>query len=169
MPSASIPEEFDPFAGAQLLTAVSSTEPQREVWTSSQISEDANLAYNESVSVVLDGPLDPAALESALRQLVQRHEALRSTFSGDGEKLLVNAQSDVPFKKIDLTAKSEADRAAELAALLEQVVTTPFNLATGPLARAELVKLSPTRHQLVFTAHHIVCDGWSAAVLMKDW
>ncbi|HEY8210346.1 MAG TPA: amino acid adenylation domain-containing protein, partial [Myxococcaceae bacterium] len=168
MPSAT-PEGFDPFAGGQLLTAVRSTEPQREVWTSSQISQDANLAYNESVSVVLDGPLDAAALEATLRQLIQRHEALRSTFSGDGEKLMVNAGAEVPLRRIDLSAKPEADRAAELAALLQQVVTTPFDLATGPLARAELVKLSPTRHQLVFTAHHIVCDGWSAAVLMKDW
>src|SRR5262245_23901146 len=169
MPSASIPEEFDPFAGAQLLTAVSSTEPQREVWTSSQISQDANLAYNESVSVVLDGPLDAAALEAALRQLVQRHEALRSTFSGDGEKLLVNATAEVPLKRIDLSSKPDAERASELAALLQQVVTAPFDLAQGPLARAELVKLSASRHQLVFTAHHIVCDGWSAAVLVKDW
>ncbi|HVE87147.1 MAG TPA: amino acid adenylation domain-containing protein, partial [Myxococcales bacterium] len=169
MPSDSLPEDFDPFAGAQLLSAVPSTEPQREVWTSSQISPDANLAYNESVSVVLDGPLDPAAMEAALRQLVQRHEALRSTFSGDGEKLLVNAGADVPFLRVDLSSRPEPDRAAELAALLDGAVTTPFDLAKGPLARAELVKLSPTRHQLIFTAHHIVCDGWSAAVLMKDW
>ncbi|HZN92764.1 MAG TPA: condensation domain-containing protein, partial [Myxococcales bacterium] len=169
MPSASSPEEFDPFAGGQLLSAVASTEPQREVWTSSQISQDANLAYNESASLVLEGQLDPAAMEAALRQLVQRHEALRSTFSGDGEKLLVNDNADVPFRQIDLSSHSEADRAAELASLLEQVVTTPFDLAKGPLARAELVKLSPSRHQLIFTAHHIVCDGWSAAVLIKDW
>ncbi|HZN93389.1 MAG TPA: condensation domain-containing protein, partial [Myxococcales bacterium] len=146
-----------------------STEQQREIWTSSQLGDDANLTYNESVSVVLDGPLDQAAVEAGLKDLVSRHEALRATFSPDGTAMVVKPTAEVPLETLDLSSKSEAERDAQVAALLERVVTTRFDLVQGPLARATLVKLSPSRHRLVFTAHHIVCDGWSSAVLMKDW
>src|SRR6185503_20623020 len=98
MSASTMPEGFDPFAGSQILSAVPSTEPQREVWTSSQIGDDANLAYNESVSVLLDGPINADAMAGALQDLVHRHEALRATFSGDGTTMLVNASAEVPLQ-----------------------------------------------------------------------
>ncbi len=156
--------EFDPFAGPRLLGAIPSTETQREIWTAAQVSGEANLAYNESISVTLRGELDRAQLEAALRELVQRHEALRATFSGDGLNMLLNESAEIPLRDVDCTGNPDA-----LAKLLEQVVTEPFHLERGPLARAHLAKVSPQEHVLVFTAHHIVCDGWSAAVIVRDW
>src|SRR5262249_37693069 len=105
MSSPALPEGFDPFAGEQLVAAVPSTEPQREVWTSSQIGDDANLAYNESVSVVLEGPLNADALAQALKDVVARHEALRGTFSADGTTMMVNASVEVPLEQLDLSSK----------------------------------------------------------------
>jgi len=156
-------ENFDPFAGPELLSSVPTTEPQREIWTAAQLGPDANLAYNESVSVTLRGPLDVPRLERALKELVERHEVLRSTFSHDGLTLLVNASVDVPLVQHDLTGQPE-----DLEALAVRAVSEPFDLEKGPLVRAQLAKLSSTEHVLVFTAHHIVVDGWSFAVLMGD-
>ncbi len=156
-------ETFDPFSGPELLASVPTTEPQREIWTSAQLGPDANLAYNESVSVLLRGPLDVPSLERALQELVQRHEVLRSTFSNDGLTLLVAASVEVPLVQHDLTG-----RPGELEALTVRAVSEPFDLEKGPLVRAQLAKLSPSEHVLVFTAHHIVVDGWSTAVLLGD-
>jgi amino acid adenylation domain-containing protein len=156
--------EFDPFAGPKILGAIPSTETQREIWTAAQVSGEANLAYNESVSVHLRGELDRRALASALTELVKRHEVLRSTFSADGLSLIINESPDVTLTDVDCTARPEA-----VAQLQEQVVRQPFLLEQGPLLRAHLAKLGPREHVLVFTAHHIVCDGWSTAVLMREW
>jgi len=156
--------EFDPFSGPRLLGAVPTTDTQREIWTAAQVSGEANLAYNESVSVRLLGALDRPALEAALRELVKRHEALRATFSGDGLSMLVNESADVPLRDVDCVADPSG-----LARLLDQVVKEPFHLERGPLARAHLAKLSEREHVLVFTAHHIVCDGWSTAVIVREW
>ncbi|MBL8957289.1 MAG: amino acid adenylation domain-containing protein, partial [Myxococcaceae bacterium] len=156
-------ENFDPFAGPALVAGAPTTESQREIWASSQLGPDANLAYNESVSVTLEGPLDVARLESALRQLVQRHEVLRSTFSHDGLTLIVAASADIALAQVDLTGRPD-----ELEGLTVRAVSEPFDLEKGPLVRVQLAKLSPAEHVLVFTAHHIVVDGWSFAVLIGE-
>ena len=77
--------DYDPFAGTQISRVVPTTEPQREVWLADQLGREASLAYNESVSLRFNGPLQVDALKCALHDLVQRHEALRSTTSANGE------------------------------------------------------------------------------------
>jgi amino acid adenylation domain-containing protein len=156
-------DDFDPFAGPQILSSIPTTEAQREVWTAAQVGREANLAYNESISVCLKGPLDVPALERALAEVVRRHELLRATFSADGLTLLVNATDELPLRHHDFTGHPAA-----LWQLIERAVTEPFDLERGPLGRAHLVRLGVTEHVLVFTAHHIVVDGWSTAVLMSD-
>jgi NRPS condensation-like uncharacterized protein len=148
-----------------------STEPQREVWVAARLGPEASLAYNESVSLHLRGELDVAALRQAVRQLPVRHDALRATFDADG--LTVRApepggapELDVPLR--DLAELAPAARDAAFAAITERAVTEPFDLERGPLVRAELVRLAVDHHVLVFTGHHIVLDGWSYWVLVKD-
>ena len=148
---------------------VPSTEPQREVWLADRLGPEASLAYNESVSLHLRGELDVGALRHAVRELPRRHDALRSRFSADGLTLIVPADSfelEVPVR--DLGALWEEARGAELAKIVERHVTEPFDLEQGPLVRAELVRLAPDHHVLVFTGHHIVLDGWSYWVIVKD-
>ena len=148
---------------------VPSTEPQREVWLADRLGREASLAYNESVSLHLRGELDVAALRQAVRELPRRHDALRSTFAADGMTLLVPAQApelEVPLR--DLSALPPAARDAELAAMAERHVTVPFDLVSGPLLRAELVRLDAAHHVLLLTGHHIVLDGWWYWVLVKD-
>ncbi|HEX3758844.1 MAG TPA: amino acid adenylation domain-containing protein, partial [Kofleriaceae bacterium] len=147
-----------------------STEPQREVWLAARLGPEASLAYNESVSLHLRGELDIAALRQAVRQLPVRHDALRATFDADGLTMRAAAPAaaelEVPLR--DLAELAPAARDAAFAALVERHVTEPFDLEHGPLVRAELVRLAVDHHVLVFTGHHIVLDGWSYWVLVKD-
>jgi len=160
--------EFDPFAGPAVQRTAPSTEAQREIWTGSQIGDDASLAFNESVSLELRGPLDEAALVTSLGDLLERHEALRSTFSPDGTTLVVSAPAPAEVERLDLSGLDPAARQARLNALLAEVVERPFSLEAGPLVRLALVRLAADHHVLVFTAHHVVCDGFSTAVILKD-
>jgi amino acid adenylation domain-containing protein len=162
-------EDFDPFAGPAVALAVPSTEPQREIWTAAQLGDDASLAYNESVNLRLRGPLDADALVQSLRDVVARHEALRGMFSGDGTMLLIAERIDVPIERVDLSALEARERRARLEAVLAEAVGEPFDLLRGPLLRAWLVKLAPDEHVAVLAAHHIVCDGWSTAVILREW
>jgi amino acid adenylation domain-containing protein len=160
--------QFDPFAGPALLRTAPSTESQRELWTACSLSEEASLAFNESGVLTLEGPLDVQALRGALDDLAERHEALRTTFSPDGLTLCVSAPGEVVLSMVDLSGLDAAKREDELQRQLVTEVETPFALETGPLMRVRLVRLGDELHKLVFTAHHIVDDGWSSAVLMRD-
>ncbi|HUH30747.1 MAG TPA: amino acid adenylation domain-containing protein [Rhodanobacter sp.] len=160
--------DYDPFADAALARVAPSTEPQREIWLAAKLEPDASLAYNESISLHLSGELDGSALQSALQGLLDRHEALRASLSADGEELHIAAQLDFPCPLRDLSQLDEAARETEIAATLHRVVVTPFDLERGPLVRAELLRLAAHEHLLVFTAHHIVCDGWSFGVIVRD-
>ncbi len=161
--------DFDPFAGPALLAAVPSTESQREIWTAAQLGRDASLAFNESNSLLLRGPLDLAALRRSLADLLARHESLRSTFSSDGLTLCVGEPSPADLPLSDLSGLPLEEREATLGRLLVEEVETPFDLERGPLFRARVARLGPEEHRLVFTGHHIVLDGWSTGVLVCDW
>jgi len=159
----------DPFAGPAILKTVSTTEPQREIWTAAQIGDDASLAYNESITLWMRGPLNLDALRASLADVVARHEALRSTFDAAGLAMIVGADSPLGFDVIDASGQSPSSTEAIWSALLEREVTQPFDLVRGPLARVKALRVGPDEHRVTFTAHHMVCDGWSTAVVVRDW
>src|ERR1700742_3294158 len=158
---------YDPFGGPEILAAAPSTDPQREIWTAAKIDHEASLAYNESVSLTFTGPLDLDALKASIAGVSARHEALHTTFSGDGLSVLVVPPAVPDMPVLDWSANGHGGARA-LEELVEGEVRTPFDLENGPLFRVKLVRFGPENHVLVFTAHHIVCDGWSTAVLVKD-
>jgi amino acid adenylation domain-containing protein len=160
--------DFDPFAEGELLLTAPATASQQEIWASVQMGTAANCAYNESQSLRLTGELDLNALKSALQELVNRHEALRTTFSTDGTALCVVAAREIELPTINLTRAESQARSDELARILAQEVRQPFDLEHGPLFRSQVVKLAAREHILILTAHHIICDGWSWGVLMPD-
>lgn len=159
---------FDPFAGPDIALSVASTAPQREVWTGAQMGREASLAFNEASVLDFTGPLDVAALIAAVGDVLERHEALRATFSRDGLTMLVNAHAAMTLPVIDLTGLADEERDPAHAALRAAAVETPFDLEQGPLARFTLVRLGGDAHELIFAAHHIVCDGWSLGVIVSD-
>ncbi len=160
--------DFDPFADGELLLTAPATESQKEIWASVQMGDAANCAYNESQSLRLRGKLDVKVFQSAVEKLVQRHEALRTTFSTDGNTLCIVASRQIEIPIIELSNLEPQEQQEKLASIWRQEVEQPFDLEHGPLFRAKIVKLQPQEHLAILTAHHIICDGWSWAVLMPD-
>ena len=162
------PVDYDPFAATPLARVVPSTEAQREIWLACQLGTEASLAYNESVRVDLRGQLDWQALRAALQALASRHDALRATFSADGQQMLIAETVQVGLPTHDLSALSNAEREVSLQEHIRADVDSPFDLEHGPLLRAKLVQLDEEHAVLVLTAHHVVCDGWSFGVLLEE-
>ncbi len=135
----------------------------------SRFGADASLAFNEGVTLFLEGDLDLRALDQSLADLVGRHEAIRSTVSGDGLTLLIGPDNAPSLKAIDLADLDQAEREKRWWDLCTKEVETPFDLDQGPLYRVHLARLSPFEHRICFTAHHIVCDGFSTGVLIHEW
>jgi amino acid adenylation domain-containing protein len=144
------------------------TEAQQQLWFLSQMSDAAAIAYNESVSLRLTGALDRAALQRAVQGLVERHEALRTRISaaGDTQEVLPTLTIDLPL--IDYSGTPSGAQSEQIATWLAAESRRPLNLTTGPLFRVALLKLAATEHLLVMTAHHIIIDGWSMGVLLRE-
>ncbi|MEH1013141.1 MupA/Atu3671 family FMN-dependent luciferase-like monooxygenase [Micromonospora sp. CPCC 206060] len=137
--------------------------PQQRLWFLDQLNPD-NPVYNIPLGYRIRGPLDVAALQRALTTVVQRHEALRTVFRAvDGQP----RQVILPAAEAPLTVRDVAG-AADAAALAEAEARTRFDLVNGPVLRATLLRLGPEEHWLCLTVHHIVCDGWSLAILEQE-
>ncbi len=140
---------------------------QRRLWVLRQL-EAAHAVYNMPGAYALDGPLQPAAFEGALGDLVRRHESLRTTFLVAGGELRqrVGDAALPPLEVVDLRPETDPGRAVP--ALARAEATTQFDLENGPLVRIKLLRLAPEKHVLLFTAHHIVSDGWSVRIMMQE-
>jgi len=163
-PAAAVAAGVAPPAGAE--GTIPLTESQTEIWLAAQMADEASCAFNESVSLTLRGALDAAALRDSLSLLFARHDALRARFTATGESMHFEAPGPVDLPFTDLG--SHRDRNTALAELVEADGRTPFDLVTGPVARARLVRLAADHHVLIFTAHHIVCDGWSINIIVGE-
>ena len=144
------------------------TEAQQELLLVDRIGGDATSAFNESITIRFRGALDRPKLSGALQNLVDRHEALRTTFAANGRTQHVAPSLPITISDEDWSTKTADEQAAALTARIERETTTPFDLARGPLLRAILVKLAPDRFDLILTVHHIVCDGWSFGTLANE-
>ncbi len=162
------PVEYNPFEHGELLLSAPSTEAQQEIWASVQMGEDASCAFNESLGLRLEGPLDKEAFERAFQALVTRHEALRMSLSSDGKRLCIVPDLRTTLLFEDLSQAALETRSARMEAIKKEEVETPFPLSFGPLFRARLVCSAPQEHAFLFTVHHIASDGWSNAVLLQD-
>jgi amino acid adenylation domain-containing protein len=162
------PVDYDPFADAEISAVLPLTEPQREMWTAAQMGDDASCAYNLCYALVLRGPLSQESMQRALQQVVDRHDALRVTIDANGERQKISPSSQIALPLTDLSQQSPQLHAEEIARTLQEEATRPFDLAAGPLLRARLIREVADLHRLIVTVHHIVCDGWSSAVLFGD-
>ncbi|WP_426424820.1 amino acid adenylation domain-containing protein [Bradyrhizobium genosp. A] len=144
------------------------TEPQLEVWLSDQLGAEASCCFNESISLHLRGSPDLPALGQALDRVVSRHQALSATFDNDHHRQIFVANLELGMPTVDLTEVNSAERELRLAQIVSDDASTPFSLSNGPLVRAQLVKMSTDHLVLIFTAHHIVCDGWSINILVDE-
>ncbi|MEO8429878.1 MAG: amino acid adenylation domain-containing protein [Acidobacteriota bacterium] len=127
-------------------------------------------SYNLPIALRLKGQLDAGALEESLNEILRRHDALRTSFPvRDG----VPVQVVAPLRQVDLQPTDLGDipaegREQEASRLVSLEASRPFDLASGPLLRAKLFGLDEESHVLVVTTHHIVSDGWSIDIFMKE-
>nr|WP_157527087.1 non-ribosomal peptide synthetase [Kibdelosporangium sp. MJ126-NF4]CEL12933.1 Siderophore biosynthesis non-ribosomal peptide synthetase modules [Kibdelosporangium sp. MJ126-NF4] len=128
------------------------------------LDEDGTDVYIAQLVLDLTGPLDLARLRRAVQALVARHSALRSCFVRDvGDPIqVVLRDPEVPWTVVDVTGTDHADE------LVEADRTTRFDLDQPPLLRAMVLKFQDGTHRVVLTNHHLVVDGWSTPLLMRD-
>lgn len=143
---------------------------QRRLWVLHEI--DPSAAYNiaRSGAFELRGPLDPAALERSLAEIVNRHESLRTRFaSEDGEPVqVISAALPLAIEHVDLSGLPPAERAPEARRRAVKESGRSFDLARGPLFRVCLIRLDANHHMLLMTLHHAVSDGWSIGILARE-
>ncbi|HLL85560.1 MAG TPA: condensation domain-containing protein, partial [Longimicrobium sp.] len=142
---------------------------QRRLWFLDRMVP-VSAVYNVPTGVRIRGALDVGALRRALDEVVRRHEVLRSSYTQvEGEPVQVTAPAaPVELPLDDLTALPPEASGAESLRIANVEVRTPFDLARGGLLRARLVRLAADEHLLLLTAHHIVTDGWSVAVMFRE-
>ncbi len=141
---------------------------QRRLWFLYQL-DPASGAYNLPSRIELEGPLDETRLHAALAAIAARHESLRCRFEDqDGQPVVyIDDRASIPFGSMDLSAETDPQAAVDAAATA--MSATPFHLDGGALVRATLFRLSSTRHVLLLCAHHIITDGWSMAIIGRDF
>ncbi len=145
---------------------------QQRLWLLNEMVGGETVAYNIPIGLRLQGKLDVAILERAFGEVTRRHDALRTTFqmnpkSGVPEQLIHSWQAfHLPVAEV--SGNGEAEQEQHLRRLASQESQRPFNLRSGPLLRALLLREAADRHVLVITMHHIVSDGWSMGLLIKE-
>ncbi|MBV8517210.1 MAG: amino acid adenylation domain-containing protein [Acidobacteria bacterium] len=141
---------------------------QERLWVVDQLTPGTG-AYNVPLALWLDGTLDAPALDAALQELVRRHEALRTTLPSEDGKPYQRITSESFALPIDVAdVSNEADPREAAIARMRRTFRQPFDLARGPLVRALRVRVAEDRHLLLLVMHHIVVDGWSLGVLLRE-
>ncbi len=142
---------------------------QQRLWFDHQLAPES-AAYNMPAAMRIEGHLNLCAFEKTIRELIRRHEVLRTTFclKNDGPTQVIHAPLDVPIPIDDLSGLSSQQQARRTDELAAQEASAPFNLSVGPLFRVKLLRLSESQHVVLMTAHHIICDGWSVGLMTQE-
>ncbi|HEX2568766.1 MAG TPA: MupA/Atu3671 family FMN-dependent luciferase-like monooxygenase [Polyangia bacterium] len=138
---------------------------QQRLWYLAQL-EPESTAYNVPLALRMTGRLDRAAVQTSLDAVLGRHEVLRTRYrkTETGAAQVIDLVAHVAIEEVDLRGASEE----ALMALLAERAWRPFDLAEGPLLRVTLVRLGEEEHVLLLAMPHIVTDGWSVAVLLRE-
>ncbi|MDQ3252839.1 MAG: amino acid adenylation domain-containing protein, partial [Acidobacteriota bacterium] len=142
---------------------------QQRLWFLDQL-EPGNPAYNIPLAVRMSGSLNLEVLQLALNTLVARHESLRTTFATvEGNPFqVIAADIKVALPVTELRPLPEAEIEAEVQSLATEESNRPFDLVQGPLVRTRLLRLSDEEHILLIVMHHIISDGWSVEVFLRE-
>jgi amino acid adenylation domain-containing protein len=142
---------------------------QARLWFLDQLEPNSPF-YNIPAAVQVTGPLDVEALRASLDEIVRRHEALRTTFATvDGRPVQrIADELQVPFTLVDLSELPEAEREEEIRTRAVAEAQRPFDLSQGPLLRVSVLRASAAKHVCLLTMHHVVSDGWSMGVFIRE-
>ena len=142
---------------------------QQRLWFLAQLEPDSP-AYNIPEALRLQGKLDVEVLTQTLKEIVRRHEVLRTNFITVDDKSvqMIHPQIDLELSFIDLKDLSKSAKEREVSKLGEQEILKPFDLAKDFLLRVTLIQLDELEHIIFFTMHHIISDGWSTGILVAE-
>jgi amino acid adenylation domain-containing protein len=144
---------------------------QQRLWFLDQLDAAAGTAYNMSAGLRLTGELHRNALTQALNRISARHDSIRTTFVMRDDvavQYVGSADAGFPLVERDLQAMPPEERDNALRAAIDEEAVSPFDLQAGPLARGLLLRVSQTEHVLVISMHHIISDGWSIGVFVRE-
>jgi hypothetical protein len=162
-----------PAAGGETPAARATDHPlspaQQRLWFLDRLLPAGPL-YNLAALVRLRGPLDVGRLDAALTEIARRHETLRTTFHLHAGRPVqrVHAEPVGRLEVVDLATVPADSREADARRLARRAAREPFDLASGPLFRAMLLRLGEREHALLLTMHHIIADGWSVGVALRE-
>ncbi|MBD3307337.1 amino acid adenylation domain-containing protein [candidate division KSB3 bacterium] len=142
---------------------------QQRLWFISQLEEDS-AAYNIPLALHIRGQLNLAALRQSFEEIVRRHEVFRTTFVLDNEqpRQVIAPTGSIRLPLVDLQALPEPAQMETVRALAREDAQRPFTLEQGHLLRLTVLRLSPDHHVLLCTMHHIISDGWSTGILIRE-
>ena len=142
---------------------------QQRLWFIDQLAPGGTV-YNIPLAVRLSGALKVLALEQTLNEIIRRHEVLRTSFAVVDEQpvQVIAPEVSLSLTVQELSSLPEPEREAEVLRLAEAEAHQPFDLSRGPLLRVKLWRLSESEHVVLLTMHHIITDGWSMGVLIKE-
>lgn len=142
---------------------------QKRFWLLAKVALNST-ALHMPACVKISGPLSYPALQASIERLIDRHEALRTTFAEvDGElRQIVDTRPIADLRIVDARVDSGPGDEDQVGALLRTEAEQKFDLACGPLVRIALFQISETEHVLAITLHHIIADGWSQGILQRD-
>jgi amino acid adenylation domain-containing protein/thioester reductase-like protein len=163
------PHAVVPIKPADRAQPISLSSHQKRLWFIDRL-EGGSTAYHVSEAVRLHGDLNGTALQAALDTIVERHEALRTSFILVGGEPVQRIAPEARFglKIVDLERCRAEEQEHEVARWIQEDVVAPFDLSVGPLIRGRLLRLSGVEHVLLITMHHMVSDGWSLEVLNRE-
>ena len=142
---------------------------QMEMWLACQMFGNS-AAYHVARGFFLEGPLRHELLEQSLNEIIARHEVLRTSFAViDGSvQQLVIPEYQFALPVTDFPACAPGEYEAAIYKLAKRHACAPFDLTRGPLVRFELIRMTPQRHALICTMHHLITDGWSQMVFLRE-
>ncbi len=142
---------------------------QEQIWFQEQMVP-GNPFYNITLETRLKGTFNIRLFEESVEKVLQRHEILRAIFFTDKGIPFQSIKTDIFFevRTVDLSNLQQSERQAEIARLRSETANTPFDFATGPFLKAQLLQLAADEQILLLSTHHIVCDGWGISILIKE-
>ncbi|MBZ5521196.1 MAG: non-ribosomal peptide synthase/polyketide synthase [Acidobacteriia bacterium] len=142
---------------------------QQRLWVLDQVMPGST-SYNIPLALVLRGDLDVEALKKGIREIVRRHEVLRTRFeaSDGGPRQIIEAEAPLDMDVVEMSGGTEEDRVERLRRLAQEETQKPFDLKTGPLIRVKLLRVQEQMYALFLTMHHIVSDAVSMGVAVRE-
>lgn len=143
---------------------------QRRLWVLSQF-EDGNAAYNVPAVYVFEGEINRDAFDRSFRNLLERHESLRTVFKQNENKEVrqhIRSVEETGFAVVYRDVRGEAAQEDLVRQLVREEFVKKFDLATGPLVRINLFQVSDKKWVLTYVMHHIISDGWSKSILINE-